>query len=240
MKFLDIDMDYFQTKVYFGKEDSPIHRKDSACEVWDQERFRKFLESHLGLDKQKKVKGRIVNYHKEVYDFAEYLIARGALSIPFDIMHIDAHLDMDATPSCERVRFLNSITSEQKQLFQEGKLFSNSQNRKFINSGSYLLAMALSQWTNNIIYEFPATSCYDGSSDPGFPVFVKETGRIGELYIDKFGKIQGEYIKIHATSGMGAAVTHPWDYMAVAISPPYTIKQIKGLVEIIREYMEII
>ena len=97
MQVLDLDLDYFNKKFATGIPDSVHERlpeKEYGESVWCEEKVRIFLEHNLGLSKSKKIKGRIVKNHNESLFFWEDLIAKGKLSDPFEVIHIDSHADL--------------------------------------------------------------------------------------------------------------------------------------------------
>ena len=56
--------------------------------------MRTVLEDHCGLDRARPVPGRLVTDHFEAFLFWQELVRCGALDIPFDVVHVDAHADL--------------------------------------------------------------------------------------------------------------------------------------------------
>lgn len=97
MKILDLDMDYFMDKVATFVSESSTERlpEDSYGEsVWEEDRVRSFIETNLGLSKDRKIKGRVVVGHNEALYYWKELIKNGDLTIPFEIVHVDSHADL--------------------------------------------------------------------------------------------------------------------------------------------------
>ena len=73
MKGLDLDMDYFMTEIAH----TPFSHTERLEEnfygesVWGAEKVRIFLEHNLGLSKEHKIPGRIVQGHNEALFFLE-------------------------------------------------------------------------------------------------------------------------------------------------------------------------
>lgn len=96
MRVLDLDMDYFMTKIAntpFSCK-ARLTEEDYGNSVWSEEEVRQFLEQNLGLSKKHKIHGRIVNGHNEALFFWEELINCKKLSDPFDVVHVDSHADL--------------------------------------------------------------------------------------------------------------------------------------------------
>lgn len=87
MKFLDLDffqMDIVHNCDYYGE------RLDSSCtRPWKEKDLISYLEGNLGLSRDKKIKGRIVKYHHEIFYFWRELILNGELTVSFDVIHVD-------------------------------------------------------------------------------------------------------------------------------------------------------
>lgn len=97
MKILDIDMDYFMTKIAISVPESTSERLSEEyygdC-VWSEDSIRCFLENNIGLSKNKKIKGRIVTGHNEAIPFWKELIEKNELTVPFEVIHVDSHADL--------------------------------------------------------------------------------------------------------------------------------------------------
>ena len=97
MKILDLDMDYFMTKIATDIAESSnerLNEMDYGNSVWPDNYIRRFLEENLGLSKTNKIKGRIVQNHNESLVFWKELIYKGKLDTPFEVIHVDSHADL--------------------------------------------------------------------------------------------------------------------------------------------------
>ena len=91
MKVLDIDMDFFLNE----KTNKFENRADpDYIFPWKKTDIINFLENNLGLKKSKKIKGRIIQKHNESFYFWREQINDGYLKIPFEIVHVDSHMDL--------------------------------------------------------------------------------------------------------------------------------------------------
>ena len=91
MKVLDIDMDFFlNEKTFFEspRASSDFYYPWKKCDVIN------FLEKRLGLNKNNKVKGRICIKHQGSFYFWKEQIENKTLKIPFEVIHIDSHMDL--------------------------------------------------------------------------------------------------------------------------------------------------
>jgi hypothetical protein len=107
MLVLDVDLDFFLNSVTrHARNDCPTQRVAEDCTApWSPEAVRDFLETRCGLTTQRPVPGSIVDQHHEVYFKWHRLIEAGELSIPFTVIHVDAHADLgggfgDISPRC--------------------------------------------------------------------------------------------------------------------------------------------
>jgi len=95
MKVLDIDLDYFLNQVATcWDERNSEGRLSENYEVWSEGNVRGFLEHNLGLSKDRKISGRIVQGHNEALYYWEEKINKQELKIPFEVIHVDAHADL--------------------------------------------------------------------------------------------------------------------------------------------------
>lgn len=164
-KILDLDMDYFMSRVAHFINDSEIERlpEDPYGDyVWKEKEVRSFLEDNLGLSKSKKIRGRVVTGHNEALFFWRELIEKGDLSIPFEVIHVDSHADLGLGyaswmhilkfllyyPPEERFKHPNRVDSK-------GKIQSEG-------IGDYLLFAIAYRWISSLVYcGNPRSSCDD-------------------------------------------------------------------------------
>lgn len=153
MKVLDLDMDYFMTEVAHTPFSSMerLNEENYGKSVWDADKVRAFLESNLGLSKDKKVPGRVVCGHNEALFFWEELIAQDRLKAPFDVIHVDSHADLGlGSPSGNflQSRFLELPIPTRRRIRDyefNGKI-------EEINIGDYLLWAVGYRMVSSITY----------------------------------------------------------------------------------------
>jgi len=88
MNVLDLDLDFFMNVV----TTQYLERDNQDDDYWTEEEIRDFLENTLGLSKHSKLKGVIVNYHKEAYTVFKELALKNGCKL--NIYHIDSHADL--------------------------------------------------------------------------------------------------------------------------------------------------
>jgi len=169
MRILDIDMDFFQSEIHNNDIDSNFHLEDENFKVWNEKKFIDFIENKCGLSKKSKIKGRVFDYHVETYWFVKELIDNHLLTVPFDLTHIDAHSDMGLSSSISYYNFLDTFSKENKDTFENGTLFENVENQRYIDSGNYINAMALNRWLSKIEYVY-----HDKLEYLDFPEYIIE------------------------------------------------------------------
>ena len=92
-RILDIDLDFFLNKVSISREnDKRLNKKKYY--PWSKSRFESFLENRCQLSKSHRIPGRVLNQHHEAFYFWRKLILQGKITVPFELVHIDAHSDL--------------------------------------------------------------------------------------------------------------------------------------------------
>ena len=234
MRILDIDMDFFQTEINSFDDDSLIHWNNDCVEIWDKDRFISFLELQCGLSKKERIKGRIFNFHKNTYYVIQDLIESGRVQPPISITHIDAHSDMAFDTSIRYYRFLKTLNKDNNADFERKTLF-DGKNHEYINSGNYLVALALNAWVDEITYVYHETTTMLDFSENYIRCVVPRE----EFEFNFFGETNIPWTKIKVKSGREYKNNGKYDYICVAISPSYTIRDIAKLVDILKDYIDI-
>ena len=227
-------MDFFQSEINAFEDDSLIHWNDDNVQVWNDERFVSFLENQCGLSKSNPTKGRIFNFHQSTYFTLKELINSGMIQPPFSITHIDAHSDMAYDTSISYYRFLKTLSNVNKDEFEQKTLF-DGKNLDYINSGNYLVALALNAWVDRITYVYhESTTMLDFTEN-----YIKCTIPRKEFEFNFFGETRLPWTKIDVVNGKDFSNSGKYDYVCVAVSPSYTVKSIHRLVDILKEYIDI-
>jgi len=92
MVILDIDLDFFlKDIVHDPKQKRP---NDSDYDIWEIDEVIFFLEQNCKLNENKKIKGKLLETHDELFYCFKNMIEQEILEVPFKIVHIDAHADL--------------------------------------------------------------------------------------------------------------------------------------------------
>jgi hypothetical protein len=90
---LDIDLDFFVKEIKtWGNPKERLCDREYPCEDWHE--VQTFLESQCGLSKTSPIKGKVFEYHHEVFKWWRQQIQTGELRAPFHCIHVDAHSDL--------------------------------------------------------------------------------------------------------------------------------------------------
>ncbi len=249
MKVLDIDLDFFLDKVTY-----PISNKsrypDEMCEVWSEKKVVEYFEKILGLSKERKVKGRIIERHNESLDFWEEQIASKKLTIPFQIIHIDSHSDLDyidrtiegELDSSGYMQLLSlPCVKNRYQLIY--KSTTNELHEKWINEGNYLIFSIAFEWVKKIVYCTNTTESYMNNDYPKQFVFkdiFEKNNKYSKILYLANSNNKEKYLvdydiitKIQNDENFG-----DYDFITFAKSPQYTPKKSDFIISIIKEYIE--
>lgn len=159
MRVLDVDMDYFMTRVENNVpryETKRLDESEYGSTVWSVRRIYDFLENNLGLSKERKVPGRIVTGHDEALYFWKELIEQGRLKKPFEVIHVDSHADL----GCGGLEYGADNYIMEKMLAlpveerpKNSKYIDKRRNKwKDIDIGDYLLYAIAYRWIKRIDY----------------------------------------------------------------------------------------
>jgi hypothetical protein len=93
MRILDLDLDFFVKGIarsYRGSQ----RPDDDKCIPWTSSDVALYLEQNCGLSAEQPISGKILVDHHEAFFYWRRLIAQGLLTIPFEVVHVDAHADL--------------------------------------------------------------------------------------------------------------------------------------------------
>lgn len=232
MRFLDLDLDFFLNEnAYYSGLDSG--RLGSEYKPWSVSSVQHFLEYRCGLSTDAPVHGRTVENHDQVLDFWRMLIESGALNIPFEVVHIDAHPDLWAG---------DALSLKSEFLRVDPKCWPANLRGKHINSGNYLTFAIAYGWLGSLVWvplrgRLKYLSKWDADarsisrqrkkkkleSSP-----LRDLRGIGDEYVIPFKIIPWQRFR---TGGM-------FDFIALSRSPNFTPPESDSLIAIIERYMK--
>ena len=267
MKILDLDMDYFLDSVAHFILDSCKKRLSEEYygeKVWSKDRVRTFLESNLGLSREKKIKGRIVKGHNEALFFWKELIYKGEIEVPFEIVHVDSHADLGLGCTFSWQHILNSVLSFPILERPKHNQYTNSSgNLRSAGLGDYLLFAIAYRWVSKLIYcanpngqkndylyctikNFEEKFIWDDPVDLSIQLIYnsqldipKQNASTEEtrLFIDT-GVKEPEVPMTIIPTVEGVAFDGDFEYAILAQSPNYTPASADFIMDIFREYIE--
>ncbi|MDU5107637.1 UPF0489 family protein [Clostridium sp.] len=249
MRVLDIDLDFFQEGVAHFVSDYGDRLETGDTSAWEKERVVRYLEENLGLSKVNKIKGRIVEHHDEAFYFWRELISKNLLVAPFEVIHVDAHADLGFGDLSWKY-----IMTEYLYLSEEEKAYpENIDIDKFmkISCGNYLLYAISNGWIESLTYVIHPK----WGQDLQAILFKNKDVNSGVIQLKKFNRGEkvdfwkfAEYkpvayekqVKFAGIFGEQYVNKEIVDFLDLSISPGYTMKETDFIIDIIKEYIEII
>lgn len=255
MTVLDLDLDFFQN----GRKTDGFCGQSDGVSAWTETQVRGYLENNLKLDKNHKIKGKIVNKHHEAFDFWEQLIKNDLLTIPFSVDHVDAHGDLAFGFSKWWDVFFNRLVFN---YFDKPVDFP----KEGMNEGNYLCYAIAKQWLEklNYIYNNTEKKCDGSDAFEGDDVFrlMWKDAEIGANFIqickfapalDAYDLMDADYTKalnkrcdygkdipFNRYAGSQFITNSNYDFINLAISPDYIVEDSKKNIDVIKEYMDLI
>ena len=92
MVILDIDLDFFLKDIIHNPKKA--RPSNSYIDVWEPAEVINFLEKRCNLNKNKKIKGKFLKTHDELFYCFKKMIEKKIINVPFELVHIDAHADL--------------------------------------------------------------------------------------------------------------------------------------------------
>ncbi len=265
MKILDLDIDYFMTTVINGVPDGETERLSDleyGSYVWKKQEVIDFIENNLGLSKENKIKGRIVDGHNKALFFWKELIDAEKLVTPFDVIHVDSHADLGLGYSSW------SFILEELLRFPIEQRFENSNHSAIKNKdisigiGDYLLFVLAYRWISSVTY------CANPNGDKNdylldtlkyyeeMPIYSTPVNNTIQLvYNDTYERPKYSEPKAIIKRYFDTAISEPeipfkiiptiedvrykgdFDYIVIAQSPNYTPRKSDYILDILREYI---
>lgn len=244
MRVLDLDMDYFLDDPVFNVYVNEKKRVDDPkCinSVWSEERVRSFLENNLGLSKNKKCRGRVIEGHDEALYFWEELIENGLITPPFSVIHIDSHGDLGY--GAIGMTFVLETLISWPVGIRKPKICNNFKGEGEINIANYLLFAIAFRWISDLTYcenpkavvaDVPEQIVIDTIPNPGFENKFKS-------YIKLESKLEKSEPQIPLTMISTLEEVNfvgDFDFVSLAQSPNYTPENADFIMDIFREYID--
>jgi hypothetical protein len=109
MRVLDIDLDAFVHGTAVVGAPANQRLDAEAYAPWPLDEVRSFLEDRCGLDTAAPTPGATFEHHHEAFFYWQRLISAERLSVPFDVVHLDAHSDLSSEGSGAHIYILTEL-----------------------------------------------------------------------------------------------------------------------------------
>lgn len=234
MTVLDIDMDYFLDEIpYNNFTEDRLSSND--YKIWRKEEFVYFIENALGLNKNSKIRGRIITHHHEAFYYWRDAIKSKIISYPFKLIHIDAHADLSYLPDGSwkyiTEKYLKKNYNE--RIFPE--LLNDFGKCANFDCGNYLLYALACGWLSEMDYVI-----HPKLEELDFPPHLAKFLELNKFVLTIGNKNNGcPQLNINIVRKDVLNIAKNIDLIIVSRSPQYTPKETDELVEIISQYIEL-
>ncbi len=268
MKVLDIDMDYFMFHVGHNISQNSEERFEEDVygeSVWSEIEVRNFLENNLGLSRNHKKPGRLLIHHNEALFFWKELIDKGCLQYPFEVVHVDSHADLGLGFICgDRfiMKTLLGLDVEQRSNFN---IYNQLTDSMMPGIGDYLLFAIAFRWISKLTYcSNPHSECGDflwftmkDFYEPNYigdyfqnkiqllynpthdvPIFSVDREGYQEFLDTSIREPEVPFDIIHSIDKVD--FSGDFDFISLAQSPNYTPKSADFILDVFKDYVEII
>jgi hypothetical protein len=197
MRIIDIDMDFFLDKIAHDQPYCDERLKEGWATPWDETDVRHFLEANCQLSTRALTRGRIIKEHKEAFLFWRGLINEKKLTVPFDVIHIDAHSDLGGGDAGWRYIFEKLLHSpiEERATIERFRYRSSLER---LESGNFLLYAMAAHWIKSL-----TLVCHPNWSEDYYLLIMKDCkDESGIIQLKKVeGKINLDPQKMYRISG---------------------------------------
>jgi hypothetical protein len=254
LRFLDIDLDFFLDGVANCIPDGCTDRlSDNNYNPWPNAKVTEFLEGKLGLQADKRIKGKVFRHHNEVLYYWRNLINESKLTIPFEIIHVDSHADLGLGYSSWVFIFedLLGIEVADRPSIEKYKDWFKVYNEPRV--GDFLLFAIAYRWVSKLDYICHPTKnsddyvwyilkdCVEPNDRIQLPhnrpaTALKEESKRKEFL--RTAKLEPE-VEFNIVNDLRKVdYNGDFDYMTLTISPNYTPVSSDSIIEIVRKYID--
>lgn len=234
MRVLDLDLDFFLASCCPLAE--PGSRPAlSGHEPWEADRVTDYLAAHCGLSAEHPCRGRIFTTHDGALRFWRERIDDGTLTVPFTVVHIDAHSDLGiGYPGAEAI--LNGVLPVRTDRRAE---LTRYYDRRQLDEANYLLYALAFRWVDRLV------NVRNPDSRPDLPKTLTDPAHPDRLRLKTYVSalmegINGAEPPIPYTvfdDPTRYVETEPFDFVTLAQSPRYAPREADALIEVIRPFL---
>ncbi|MDO4493291.1 MAG: UPF0489 family protein [Clostridia bacterium] len=234
MHVLDIDLDFFLEDVC---PLAPLGERPGleGHRPWSPEATERFLTEQCGLDAANPIPGVVFETHDMALRLWQSEIAKGRLTVPFAVTHIDAHSDLGiGKPGPGYV--LNTVIAQSPELRRDSERHYGMHQ---LDEANYLLFALAYRYVDRLENIRNPRSKRDISQQilvPGTTDRIRLESFVSRLMVGKNGPepeipfdVYDDWTEYRAPA--------PFDLMSVAISPRYAPKEADELLSVFRKFM---
>jgi hypothetical protein len=243
MQVLNLDLDCFISGIANFRSDDGNRLDDAEHPPWSVSEFRGFLENRCNLSMSAPLKGAVVREHVEVLTFWQKLITEGRLTVPFELVHVDAHSDMGSWE--ESVGYLLHTLL----LVPRHQRTEIDRNSRYVTSGSYLSFVLAAGWISKLTFvhhrdfldhdDFVLQYFKDFDPASGYIQMkgYKKRPALGEFYNDMIPTLTDPDIPFSMCSVDEFTSDSSFDIATLSQSPGFTAQSADTLLKFFRSYI---
>ncbi|KKK45136.1 hypothetical protein LCGC14_0906340 [marine sediment metagenome] len=145
-RILDIDLDFFLNRVSDSREDEKRLNKKKYY-PWEKRTLKSFLENRCCLRINNPILGRVIKQHHQAFYFWRQLILNKRISVPFELVHIDAHSDLGVGDW----GWIH-VTSELLHRPVKERMYPDESSLLGINEANYLAFAIACRWIKKLTF----------------------------------------------------------------------------------------
>ena len=168
MRVLDLDLDFFLDHIAHDRGEGE-RLSSEEYHPWNVESVIAFLEDRCGLGRQKRVRGRVITDHVEAFYYWRGLIQGNELTVPFDVIHVDAHADLGMGDGGWAY-----LVSDVARRELPGRATDLREGHDALNSGNFLAFALGCRWISNLTYVYHHTRVPHGGPNDLFAYHFKD------------------------------------------------------------------
>ena len=240
-RILDLDLDCFLdgAETWRGREDGRLDAADYP--PWPLAQVFSFLRERCGL--ARRLPGFVVEHHGELFPLWRDAIDAGLLTPPFHVTHVDAHADL-------------GLGDFGYSYLMTSLLFEEPAHRRFpkegeggLEDGNYLSFAIACRWLSELVYVHNGSS---GGDDvlpyyrEGFDLGAENLQLVGICSLEELRdnlrtpeNLQVDHreptVPFQAVIWDEFQADHPFDFICLARSPPFTPPESDPIFDEIRE-----
>jgi hypothetical protein len=243
---LDIDLDFFLSGI--ATRQAPRGKRLAEDLIpWSEFELRSFLERQCGLTRSRPIPGAFLQEHDGVFKEWRKLILANRLSIPFDVVHVDAHADLGMGDGS-----WHYISTDLLHRHERDRINPIEGGPNGLNQGNFVLFAIACRWIRELTYvyhpdckigtslrDIPPTAMknFDVDCQTIQPKQLNSLTPLGTRPVDcEIVGLEPE-VPLHSVAGKDFMASADFDFMFLTRSPRYTPAAADALIPLITQYM---